>query len=148
MGTFNNDAFTGGLSDFDLQIGADTNDARKMSRALAKAGRKGLDGHLAEALAQSENLLLAQQVAGLSVRQIRHREQAFGGRLAAQRANANVAVDMAGLPEAARAMHQVARRIDHLEDRIEHAVRKGAHDGTAQRERDRNRDAANRGRTR
>lgn len=131
---FDNDPFGGSLADFRMQVDADRNDARATTAALRKAGRRGLNGPLAEFLAGSGNRALAEQFAGLSRAEIAREERRFAQRTAAQNALGSAAVDVSGLSASierqVRSQDRLNKRLNNLEQRIENAVRKGAREGT------------------
>lgn len=84
MSSFDGDIFGNGLAGMRLQLEADRNDANAMRKALKQAQGKGLDGALFQALAASGDLNTAQQMAGLSRREIREYEQLYAQRATAQ----------------------------------------------------------------
>jgi len=65
-GSFNNSPFGKGLAGLRTQLEADRNDANKMTEVLTWARKKGLDGPLYEALAQSGDLNTATQLSIMS----------------------------------------------------------------------------------
>lgn len=142
-GAFDNDPFGGSLSDFRTQLDADRNDTSATTRALRKAGRRGLSGPLAAALAGSGNRALAEQFAGLSRAEIAREERRFAQRTSAQSALGSAAVDVSGLSASidrqVRTSDRLIKRMDNLERRIENAVERGAQKGTngAKKNRDR-----------
>lgn len=148
-GSFMHDPFQGGLADFDLQVAADTNDTNAMTEALAAAAAKGLDGPLAAALASSGNLLLAQAFAGMDAAGIERRERAYAARDVAGKALGDMAVQVSGLATQVSSLvaenAKLIGQINQMEGKIKNGVYAGAYDGTAQRERDR--DKKLRGRT-
>jgi len=142
-GAFDNDPFGGSLEDFRTQLQADRNDANATTRALRKAGRKGLSGALAAELAASGNRGLAEQFAGSSRAEIARLERLFAQRERAQAGLGTAAVDVSGLSSSikgqVREMRQLTKRLNNIERRIENAVRKGAREGTSGQKKERDR---------
>lgn len=140
------DLFSGGLSDFDAGVEANTNDTNAANMALAQAVSNGLDGALYDALAKSGNLTLVQEFAGLSAAEIERREQAFASQSNAQGALGMSAAMAEGLPAAiaaqtkelqeaqkerrqqARLFHSVEAEVKRIGDRVEEGARKGVRD--------------------
>ena len=140
------DLFGGGLSDFDTGLQANTADTQAAQAALAAAAAQGLDGPLYQALAQSGNLTLLQQFAGLSAGDIDIREQQFASQSNAQSALGASAADAAGftqaikdqtkeLREAQQERRQLKLAVKSLEERLPDKVEDGARKGIAERDR-------------
>lgn len=150
-GAFTHDAFGGSLSDSELQLRADINDYKTARLAIRKAGGKGLDGPLAEQIAAEGNLSLLQELAGSSRGRIHRYEQMLKARGAAASAYGGAAVDVSGLQRQIdrqnRLIEKQNRVLNGLERAVENGAHKGAKAGTEGREKRRNREGANRGRT-
>ena len=84
--------FGGGLSGLMTGLSANRNDANSMRAALRQASAKGLDGSLFRALAESGDLGTAQQIAGLTKRQIAALERQYGATTRAQNTLGGLAV--------------------------------------------------------
>lgn len=145
-GSISNDLFTGGgLAAFNLQARADRNDNRKMLHWLKVAERKGLDGPLLRAAAASGDLQFVQELAQLGRGGIHREEQLFNARARAQGRLGEFAANQVFGERVREQTHQVremrhdigrmTRIIDRQERLLENAVRRGAHDGIAERNR-------------
>jgi hypothetical protein len=140
------DLFSGGLSDFDTGLAANTNDTQAAQAALAAAAANGLNGPLYQALAASGNLSLVQQFAGLSAAEIDQREQQFGAQSNAQAALGSSAATAAGFTQAIKDQNKELREaqrerkalnatIKDLQQRLPDSVEDGARKGIAERDR-------------
>ena len=136
-GTFNGDIFGNGLAGLDLQLQADRNDARSMKFALARAKKKGLDGGLFAALAQSGDLNTATELAALSSSQIAARERLFAQTNAARSGLADFATNTQYGPierERNKVIRELRGEIRELRKQLPKAVENGARRGVGDRD--------------
>jgi TP901 family phage tail tape measure protein len=142
---FQHDAFGGSAADSMLQLRADRNDAREARKDLRRARRHGLDGPLAQLLAQSGNTALIDEVGGMNRREIRHYEQLVRqrnratrglGQDAAQQAyGRQIREQTAELRHLRRSVNNLNAELKQMGDRVERGAQRGTHDGTAHRQR-------------
>lgn len=144
-GSFDHDPFGNGVAGLDLQLKADRNDARAMKQALIQARKKGLDGGLFAALAASGDLNTAQQMAGLSRKEIEQRERLWRQ---TQRAQNNLGEFAANkrfgetLRDSNKAVRELRQELRELRRKLPKSVEDGARRGVG----DRNRNAGQRSR--
>lgn len=139
------DPFEGNLASFDTALAANTNDTRAAEAALSAASANGLNGPLYQALAQSGNLSLLQEFAGLSAADISVREQQFASQSSAQAglgagaANQEFAKAIREqnkeLREAQRERKKLANKLEALEKSVERGSERGTRAGMNDRDR-------------
>lgn len=126
--TFKNDIFGNGAAGLKLQLQADTNDARAMTKALRTASAKGLSGSFEKALAQSGDLTTAQQISKMTRTEIARLERLYAERNKATQQLGNFAANQAyGARE--RELFQTMRETQRVLNNLPRSVREGARDG-------------------
>jgi hypothetical protein len=130
QGAFTSDIFGSSLSAMDIILGRDTSNAAKMNAALQTAVGNGLSGGLAQGLAASGNVRLAQQFAALSPEQIKAQEGLYAQR---QLATSALGATTSGLfaPQIAAANAQIKslqateKQLTVTLNRLEKAIEQG-----------------------
>lgn len=131
QGAFTSDIFSSSLSAMDIILGRDTSNAAKMNAALQTAVGNGLSGGLAQGLAASGNVRLAQQFAALSPEQIKAQESLYAQR---QLATSALGATTSGLfaPQIAAANAQIKslqateKQLTVTLNRLEKAIEQGS----------------------
>jgi TP901 family phage tail tape measure protein len=132
-GSFNNDPFGGGASGLMLQLKADANDARGMTKDLRILKRKGISSGLAAALAASGDLDTANQLAQMSRGKINQFDAAYASRAQAQRTLGNTAANVA-FGKQIRHLSTVLSHLDRRIEGIERAAERGTRKGISERD--------------
>ncbi|HET6816890.1 MAG TPA: phage tail tape measure protein [Mycobacteriales bacterium] len=130
QGAFTSDVFSGGLGGMSFMLGLDTKRASAFDAALTAAKAHGLSGGLAQGLAASGNLQLAQQFAQLNPTQIAAYEKQYGQR---QQALAQLgsttgsffAPQIAAANAQIKAQQATLKQLNATMNKLEHAIEKG-----------------------
>jgi TP901 family phage tail tape measure protein len=166
-GSFDNDIFGNGVAGLRLQLEADRNDSRAMETALAQLKAKGLDvrddprtkgvdeSAFYKELAASGDLTTAQQLAGMSRKEIRELEKLYASTGSAQASLGNAAAsDVYGrsIKTLQRELRQERREFKEqmetfLSRKLPKTVEEGSYRGTFDGIMQRNRNASQMGRT-